>query len=399
MTSGSARLVVLDDDLEISEIVGEIAELLGFYAEVTNTAETFFPAVNRHSPDAIVLDLQMPGSDGIQVLRKLAGMSVQAGILIVSGMDERTIVAAEQYARSKGLRVFGYLQKPFLPEELHEKLALIQSATGPLTVTDLEHALDRGELAVHYQPSVRRFADGTWDIASLEALLRWEHPARGLLTPDAFLAMGEQSGVIGPMTDYVIQRGIEELKGWQARHLNLGLRINIAATLIADIDFPDRLETLLAEQTVDPSSLTLEITETAMLDERADTYDILTRLRVKEINLAIDDFGIGYSSLTQLFRMPFNEMKVDKSLVLNVPQSNEARIMVEALVELAHKLDLTVCAEGVETEEILDFLNRIGCDAAQGFLIGRPVAAKDVPAAVERWNRRRHDDPPIQLQG
>ena len=129
-----------------------------------------------------------------------------------------------------------------------------------------------------------------------------------------------------------------------------------------------------------------------MLDQNSDTFDILTRLRVKNFNLAIDDFGIGYSSLTQLFQMPFNEMKIDKSLVLRVPQSNEAKIMVETLVELAHKLNLTVCAEGVETQEALDFLASVACDSAQGFLVSRPVPPKDVPTVIDRWDRRQHED-------
>jgi EAL domain-containing protein (putative c-di-GMP-specific phosphodiesterase class I) len=123
-----------------------------------------------------------------------------------------------------------------------------------------------------------------------------------------------------------------------------------------------------------------------MLDRRADTFDILTRMRVKNINLAIDDFGIGYSSLTQLFSMPFSEMKIDKSLVSRVPQSKEAKIMVEVLVELAHKLNLTVCAEGVETEETLEFLGAVSCDSAQGFLISAPIVAKAVPDVIRRWD-------------
>jgi EAL domain-containing protein (putative c-di-GMP-specific phosphodiesterase class I) len=122
-----------------------------------------------------------------------------------------------------------------------------------------------------------------------------------------------------------------------------------------------------------------------MLEQHADTFDILTRFRLKRLNLAIDDFGIGYSSLTQLFRMPFNEMKIDKSLMLRAPQSSEAKIMIDALVSLAHNLNLTVCAEGVESRESLEFLDGIGCDSAQGFYISKPIAAKDVPEMISLW--------------
>jgi len=393
MSERKPILITLDDDKEIADVVGAVAEQAGFDPKVTTSPGPFHDAISLHNPDVIVLDLQMPEMDGIQVLRSLADKKIRAGILLVTGMDERTMAAAEQYGKSKGLLVLGALQKPFMPEDLLEKLRSARSATGPLTPGDLAQAIENDQLLVYYQAIVRRFADSTWDIGSMEALLRWDHPERGILTPDAFLEMGEKSGLIGALTDFVLQRGIEQLKGWQAKRLNLGLRINIAASLINDIEFPDRLEQLLAEQELDPSALTLEITETAMLGQHPDTFDILTRLRVKNINLAIDDFGIGYSSLTQLFRMPFNEMKIDKSLMLRIPQSKEAKIMVETLVELAHKLNLTACAEGVETPEALDFLNSISCDSAQGFLISRPLSPENVPSVIDRWDRRQHKQP------
>jgi len=390
VTEHQPVLIVLDDDIEIAEVIGNVGEQAGFGVKVTTNYSAFCDAVRSYDPNVIVLDLQMPEIDGIQVLRGLAEQEIQAGIVLVTGVDARTIEAAEQYGTSKGLRVLATFQKPFFPEDMLEMLRSAYAVSGPLTVEDLREAIQKDQLLVYYQPTVTRFADSTWDIGSVEALIRWNHPDRGMLAPEAFLEMSETSGLIGPMTDYVIQQGIDQVKGWQSNRLNLGLRVNISATLLTDIDFPDRLEVLIAEREVDPSLVTLEITETAMLEQHANTFDILTRLRVKDMNLSIDDFGIGYSSLTQLFRMPFNEMKIDKSLVLRVPESKEAKIMVEVLVELAHKLNLTVCAEGVESEEVLEFLDGIGCDSAQGFYISRPIAPKDVPAAIERWDLRQH---------
>lgn len=388
MSADRPVLLVLDDDQELGVIIGAIAEQSGFTAVVTNNPGAFQDALSEYEASVVVLDLQMPELDGIQALRVLTGYEISGGILLVSGMDERTLLAAERHGKSQGLPMLGCLQKPFMPEELEEKLRLVRSSIGPVKGDDLKAAISNQEFAVHYQPTVRRFADGSWDIDSFEALVRWEHPSRGILTPDAFLDMSEELGMMGLMTDFVIERGVEDLRGWHTQRLNLGLRVNIAATLISDIAFPDRLEMLVSEQGLDPSSLTLEITETAMLSKYANTSDILTRLRVKDFKLAIDDFGIGSSSLTQLVRMPFNEMKIDKSLIVQVPESQEAKILVEALVDLAHKLKMDVCAEGVETEAALDFLDRIGCDSAQGFLIGRPIGAADVPAVIDRWDQR-----------
>jgi EAL domain-containing protein (putative c-di-GMP-specific phosphodiesterase class I) len=340
----------------------------------------------------IVLDLQMPDEDGVSALRYLADADCKAKIFLITGMDERTIASAEQYGLRRGLSVVGTLQKPFDPDELLARFEKAHAAIRPLTPADLEQAIESGELVVHYQPIIRRFADNTWDVAAVEALLRWNHPVRGLLTPESFMPMGEAHGLSRAMTDLVLQRGIEQLKGWEAQRLRIGLRVNIAATLISDIAFPDRLERMLVEQSVDPQALALEITETAMLEQTPDAFDILTRLRIKHIGLAIDDFGIGYSSLTQLFRMPFNEMKIDRSLVGRIVESKEASIMVDALVSLAHKLSLSVCAEGVENRATLDALGTFGADFAQGYFIGMPVPGPEVPRIIGRWDE--HQRPP-----
>ena len=201
--------------------------------------------------------------------------------------------------------------------------------------------------------------------------------------------MGEAGGLSRAITDFVLQRGIEQLKGWEAQRLRVGLRVNMSATLISDLAFPDRLERMLLEQSLDPEALALEITETGMLEQTPEAFDILTRLRIKNIGLAIDDFGIGYSSLTQLFRMPFNEMKIDRSLVGRIIESKEASIMVDALISLAHKLSLTVCAEGVENRATLEELGRFGADYAQGYFVSTAVPPAEIPQIIAHWDEQQ----------
>jgi EAL domain-containing protein (putative c-di-GMP-specific phosphodiesterase class I) len=387
MTSTPYALI-LDDDEQIAGLEGELARSAGFEVSVTTRRDAFLAALSARAPQLIILDLQIPEMDGVKALRMLADNRCQANVLLISGMDQRTIAAAEEYGRSRQLNMLGSLQKPFSPPELLDRIRWVGARNSRLTLSDLNRAIEEKELLLYYQPTIKRFADRSWDINTAEALLRWNHPERGLLTPWSFLQMGEDGGLARPITDFVLQRGIEQLCAWRKQNYRIGLRVNVSAQLIADLDFPDRLETILNEYGIDPSLLTLEITETAMLEQDTTTIDILTRLRVKEFNLAIDDFGIGYSSLTQLFRMPFNEMKIDKSLVMKVPESEEARIMVETLVELAHKLSLTACAEGIESLDVLHFLDRIGCDAAQGFLVSQPVAASELPSVLKRWPQR-----------
>jgi EAL domain-containing protein (putative c-di-GMP-specific phosphodiesterase class I) len=382
-------LLAFDDDEAIVEAICAIGARAGFRTVSSTVSSRLRELVPTWKPDVIVLDLQMPDEDGVSALRYLADAQCAAKIFLVTGMDERTIASAEQYGLRRGLSVFGTLQKPFDPDELLGLFEKAHAAIRPLTPGDLEQAIETGALDVHYQPIIRRFADDTWDVAAVEALLRWNHPVRGLLTPESFVSMGEAHGLSRAMTDFVLQRGIEQLKGWQAQRLQIGLRVNIAATLISDVAFPDRLERTLIEQSVDAEALALEITETAMLEQTPNAFDILTRLRIKRIGLAIDDFGIGYSSLTQLFRMPFNEMKIDRSLVGRIIESKEASIMVDALISLAHKLNLTVCAEGVENRATLDQLARFGADFAQGYFISTPVPAADIPEIIARWDAQQ----------
>jgi EAL domain-containing protein (putative c-di-GMP-specific phosphodiesterase class I)/FixJ family two-component response regulator len=387
-------LLAFDDDQEIVEAVCAIGARAGFRPVSSTSPSRLRDLVPSLKPDVIVLDLQMPDVDGVSALRYLADAQCTAKIFLITGMDERTIASAEQYGVRRGLSVFGTLQKPFDPDELLAQFEKAHASIRPLTPSDLEQAIETGELVVHYQPIIRRFADDTWDVAAVEALLRWNHPVRGLLTPESFVSMGEAHGLSRAMTDYVLQRGIEQLKGWQARRLQIGLRVNIAATLISDVAFPDRLERTLIEQAVDAEALALEITETAMLEQTPNAFDILTRLRIKRIGLAIDDFGIGYSSLTQLFRMPFNEMKIDRSLVGRIVDSKEASIMVDALISLAHKLSLTVCAEGVENRATLDLLASFGADFAQGYFVSPPVPAAEIPGIIAAWDEQQREPAP-----
>jgi EAL domain-containing protein (putative c-di-GMP-specific phosphodiesterase class I) len=391
-------LLAFDDDEEIVETICAIGVRAGFNATSSTSSGRLRELVESSKPDVIVLDLQMPEQDGVTSLRQLADLRCPAKIFLITGMDERTIASAEQYGLRRGLSVFGTLQKPFDPDELLAKFEKAHAAIRPLTPADLEQAIANGELIVHYQPIIRRFADNTWDVSAVEALLRWNHPVRGMLTPDSFVSMGEANGLSRAITDFVLQRGIEQLKGWEAQRLRVGLRVNVSAMLISDIAFPDRLERMLVEQSVDAESLALEITETGMLEQTPDAFDILTRLRIKNISLAIDDFGIGYSSLTQLFRMPFNEMKIDRSLVGRIIESKEASIMVDALIALAHKLNLTVCAEGVEDRETLEALGKFGADFAQGYFVSTPVAAAEIPRIIAHWDERQRPATP-QVRG
>jgi len=270
--------------------------------------------------------------------------------------------------------------------DLEAILRKTMKPSDAITASDLEQALLRDELKVYYQPKASRTAAGKWLIEGVEALARWPHARHGFIPPPQFIAIAENSGLIRLLTERVVEASMRQTAEWQVMGLPLSVAINLSPRLLNDRTFPDLVERVAIRHGVDPQRITFEVTESAAMSDPEATMDVLTRLRVKSFGLSIDDFGTGYSSLKQLYLMPFSELKIDISFVRDVCHRDEARVMVETMVLLAHKLGLTACAEGVETQEVLDFLAHAECDRVQGYLIGKPVPGDELPTVMQAWN-------------
>jgi EAL domain-containing protein (putative c-di-GMP-specific phosphodiesterase class I) len=244
-----------------------------------------------------------------------------------------------------------------------------------LTETRLNEALEHGELVVFYQPKLALNGHVDGKLEGVEALVRWNDPLYGgLRAPDEFIPLAERTGLIEPLTWYVLDAAIAQTAAWHARGMHFSVSVNLPATMVNDMSLPDRVAGFLGDRGFPSGKLMLEVTETGAMVNSTTTIESLTRLRVKGIGLSIDDFGTGYSSLVELYRMPFSELKIDKSFVLDCDHDPEARTIVEAIVSLAHNLHLSVCAEGVETEQSLRLLRELGCEKAQGYYISRPLS-------------------------
>jgi EAL domain-containing protein (putative c-di-GMP-specific phosphodiesterase class I) len=255
-----------------------------------------------------------------------------------------------------------------------------------ITAESLGSAIGAGELLLYYQPKLTRRGDGVWTIEGAEALMRWRHPALGTVMPADFIPLSADSGLSGAITDLALCEAVEQLGRWRDRGLVLNVAVNIPPDLLIDVDFPDRVSDLLRQHNVEGRHLTLEITEAAAMEKPDTAMDILARLRIKDVEIAIDDFGTGYSSLKQLFYMPFSELKIDGSFIIGIETSDEAKVMVRTMIQMAHNLNLSVCAEAVETQEALDFLEAEGCDKVQGFFFSEAVNAVDFENFVRRWS-------------
>jgi EAL domain-containing protein (putative c-di-GMP-specific phosphodiesterase class I) len=389
LSEGENKLLVIDDQPDLCEFISEAARGLGFETLAVTDPDAFRQAVEEFQPSVVVLDLQMPGADGIELLRYLGERGSRAQVLVASGMDQRVLATAQQLGRSQGLSMLGALQKPILLNDLEATLRQCMRNEAPLTPEVLSQALDHRQIQVYYQPKATRVAPGRWIVEGVEALARWTHPSLGPISPLRFIAIAEKHGLIRRLTEQVIEVALRQCCEWETKGLKLSVAINLSPQLLNDLSFPDQVARMAAQVGADPRRIIFEVTESAAMFDPGTTMDVLTRMRVKNFGLSIDDFGTGYSSLKQLYLMPFSELKIDTSFVRDVFAHEDARTMVETMVLLAHKLRLTACAEGVETQQALDFLDEVGCDRAQGYFIGRPMPGAALVTAVQNWNAKQ----------
>ena len=382
------RLLVVDDDSEVGAFFGQVGEDLGFETKVLLDPNQFAQTVLDFSPTVLLLDLQMPGRDGIELLRELSTLDRRPKVLIASGLDSRVLTTASELGISMGVDVAGAFCKPIALDELEVLLVRLKSQKKVVSAAGLRQAIDNGQLVVHYLPKATFKSPGRWIIEGAEALVRWEHPEYGLLYPRDFIGIAEETGLITEVTDFVFRASMEQARVWFANGLYMELGVNLSAQFLGDLGFPDRLLTLIRENNLDPSMITIELMETASMQDPAVALDILARLRVKNINLCLDDFGTGQSSLTHLYKMPFSEVKLDNQFTNDMRLREDARALVEGLIYLTHKLKMRACAEGVEDEGTLQLLEQMHCDKVQGHVIGAACRAKDLEKIVESWNGR-----------
>jgi diguanylate cyclase len=243
---------------------------------------------------------------------------------------------------------------------------------------DLRQALIAREFELHFQPKIDLRSD---QLCGVEALARWSHPRRGLVPPDEFIPMMEQTGLIRPFTLWAIERGLQQCAQWHAQGRRITMAVNLSLENLLDPQFPDQVIALLQRTKVEPPCLVLEITESVFLSEHAKLRNVLVQLREHGVQFSIDDFGTGHSSLSRLKKLPVSELKIDRSFVKDMERNRDDAIIVRSTVDLAHNLGLSVIAEGVETATTLEMLREMGCDQVQGYHISRPLP----PHEFERY--------------
>ncbi len=250
-------------------------------------------------------------------------------------------------------------------------------------ISEIKIAVEQNQLCLFVQPKID-FATGK--VLAVEALVRWNHPERGLIFPDMFIPFAEQTGHISKISYWMLSEAARYAEIWQKKGLDITLAVNLSARDLIDIELPNKLKEILTEHGLFANSLSLEITESSIMDDPARALDIVERIARMGIKLSIDDFGTGYSSLAYLKRLPVNELKIDKSFVMNLERDQDDATIVRSTIELGHNLGLKVVAEGIESKRVWDTLKSMGCDYGQGYFMSRPMNADKMLDWIKLWN-------------
>jgi diguanylate cyclase (GGDEF)-like protein/PAS domain S-box-containing protein len=306
--------------------------------------------------------------------------------IAVPGVDEHDVDALLRNADTSMYTVkrTGKASYTFFEKAMHERVMQQLQLDA-----ELRHAVDRNEFVIHYQPIMDL---ATQAILGVEALLRWQHPTRGLLAPGEFIDRVEENGLIVPIGRWVLQQACRQLRHWDHGHEQIGMSINISARQLQDETFLTDVRRGADEAGIDPSRLTLEITETALMQDTDVTIDLLAQLKLLGVQLALDDFGTGYSSLSYLRRFPVDVVKIDRSFVEEVGEGPEESALPDAIIALCQAFRIETVAEGIELRRQLAHLQAVGCNAGQGFFFSRPLPAE----ALECLLPKRSDAPGVQ---
>jgi EAL domain-containing protein (putative c-di-GMP-specific phosphodiesterase class I)/ActR/RegA family two-component response regulator len=344
--------------------------------------------------DIVISDLDMAGMDGLEFVRHVGESGARISIILASALERKLLASVATMSEAYGINLLGVVEKPLTVRKLVPLIKLyrpVQSATGrpasptpTFAIDEIEAGLQAEEFEPYFQPKIEL---ATGQVKGLEALARWRHPRLGLVPPFAFIKQLEDNGLIDDLTWSMLKTAAASCRDWRESGTDASVSVNLSVKSLANIQIVERVTELVRSQNLDPSHMILEVTESAATTEVGKALESLARLRMKGFGLSIDDYGTGYSSMQQLTRIAFTELKIDQSFVMNAAKHSSSRVILESSLKMAKKLNITSVAEGVETQFDFDLLCKLRCDMAQGYFIARPMPYADLQDWIRDWHR------------
>ena len=378
------RLLIIDDDPDLRTLLRLFAESHGYSVAEGGAGDDTLELYAEVQPTIIFLDLSMPERDGVEMLRELAQRGCTAPIVLTSGASERLLAAAKRIGRELGLMIPYVLTKPINERYLRGVLSRAWQEDWTPTAEELEAAIAGDQMVVHYQPKLALHPQGGTSILGCEAIIRWQHPERGLQPPSRFMPVAEEWGLTTQLMDSMIDQVVMQMQDWGKDRLELPVSVGLSPAQLNNIDLPADFSGRLKKAGLDPAHMILQVTEPAIRANASVSIDILTRMLLKGFGIALDDFGAVGSSVSEIYRLPLSEVKIDHVITRAAEADLDARIVFKSFVDLAHAFGLKVCAKGVETERGAEYCRSIGCDAAQGFLFSPPLPAPEFVAFAKK---------------
>ena len=387
-------LLVEDHDFQ-RWAIRKILEGLGarFISEAADGRAALEIFRNTDEPiNIIISDLDMPGMDGMEFIRHLGAAGTPVSIILASSLDRALIGSVETMTTAYGINLLGAIKKPITATALEAAIRLhtpslpsVQrdKALGPtFTLDEIVEGLRNREFEPYFQPKVE-LSNGA--IKGVEALARWRHPEQGIVLPGAFIQTLEDSGEIDGLTLTMLEMAAVCCRTWHQRGLEATVSVNLSLKSLADVAFANRVTALVLAQNLNPRHMVLEVTESAAATQLGCALENLSRLRMKGFGLSIDDYGTGYSSMQQLSRIAFTELKIDQSFVRNASKQKSSRVILESSLEMASRLNIIAVAEGVETQHDWDLLKTLGCDLGQGYFVAAPMETGEFFRWAKAW--------------
>lgn len=391
-------ILVVDDSTVQRQHAVSLLQAMGVSSltEAGNGQEALALLTNAATlPALMILDLEMPGMDGVELLQHMQRQSIHIPVVILSSREESLLSSIDAMVKKTNMRVLAIVAKPLNEEKLRQAVNAYSDqpaapvakrvAQAPLTEKELTRMLKEKALVAYYQPKVDI---KTGMLKGVEALARIDHPKLGFVSPDRFIPVAEKSGLIHDLTLEMIAQAMAQCAVWNSRGLVLKVAINLSALSLDIPDFIEKIVAIQAQHGVSSDQFVFEITESAVVSNIGNTLAMLARLRLKGFGLSIDDYGTGFSSMQQLAMIPFTELKVDRSFVDGAHEKQNLRVILQSALDMAQRLSLVSVAEGIETMEDWRLLQDFNCVIGQGFLIGKPMKANDLPVWLKEHHRR-----------